>query len=155
MRIKSKGIRVNPSKIRVISGFTLIELLVVLAILGIMLSLVLLSWRGVQMRSRDTRRISDIQTLQKALAMHQIQNTSYPLEAEEIKIDGTDTMSQALMGENLLKSSVRDPFNGVRSGVNYIYTYQSADGVSYLIKYCLETDSIQGKLKGCGNEATP
>jgi prepilin-type N-terminal cleavage/methylation domain-containing protein len=138
-----------------LTGFTLIELLVVIAILGVMMSLVLLSWREVQMRTRDTRRVSDVQTLQKALAMYQVQHTSYPPAADETKIDGADAMSQTLRGENLLNSSVKDPINAVSDGVNYIYTYQSADGVSYLIKYCLETDSIQGKSKGCGNEATP
>lgn len=138
------------------AGFTLIELLVVIAILGVMLSLVLLSWRDIQMRGRDTRRISDIQTLQKALAMYQIQHAAYPLQEEETKIDGTDTMSQALIGENLLKSPARDPINRISNGINYIYTYQSLDtGVSYLMRYCLETDSILGKSKGCGNEATP
>lgn len=136
-------------------GFTLIELLVVLAILGIMLSLVLLSWREVQMRSRDTRRLSDIQALQKALAMYQVQYVNYPIQAEPVKIDGSDAASQTLIGERLLTAPVKDPLNKVSSGVNYIYTYQSTNGVSYLIKYCLETDSIPGKSQGCGNEATP
>ena len=136
-------------------GFTLIELLVVLAILGIMLSLVLLSWREVQMRSRDTRRLSDIQALQKALAMYQVQYVNYPIQAEPVKIDGSDAASQTLIGERLLTAPVKDPLNKVSSGVNYIYTYQSTNGVSYLIKYCLETDSIPGKSQGCGNEAAP
>ncbi len=142
-------------KIKARMGFTLIELIIVVAILGLLLSLVLIYWREIQMRSRDNRRVSDIQTLQKALSMYQIQHANYPLETEEIEIDGSDEITQALTSENLLSAPVKDPINGIGNGVNYVYTYESDNGNSYLMKYCLETDSIQGKFKGCGNEAAP
>lgn len=136
------------------NGFTLIELLVVIAILGIMMGLAMVSWRDIQMKTRDTRRISDIASLQKALAMYQIQHAVYPLSSVAIQIDGSDSLSQELIAEKILTNSVKDPMNNFSGGVNYIYTYQSA-GASYSINYCLETDYIQGRIKGCGNEATP
>lgn len=136
-------------------GFTLIELLVVVAIMGILLSLGMVSWRELQLRSYDNRRVADIQAMQKALAMYQIQHASYPVQPEAIQITGSDAVSAALIGENLLKPGLRDPVNAPKNGVNYIYTYESDDGATFLIEYCLETDSIQGKVQGCGNTATP
>lgn len=146
MKIKTKRAR---------SGFTLIELLVVVAIMGILLSLGMVSWRELQLRSYDNRRMADIQTLQKALAMYQIQHANYPIQAEALQITGSDSVSAALIGENLLKPGLKDPVNALKNGVNYIYTYQSDDGTTYLLEYCLETDSIQGKIQGCGNTAMP
>lgn len=133
----------------------MIELIVVITILGILLSLILIYWREMQMRGRDNRRVSDIQTLQKALSLYQIQHASYPLEEEEIEINGSDEVTQALTEEATLSASVKDPINGIGNGINYVYTYKSINGNSYLIKYCLETDSIQGRLKGCSNEVMP
>lgn len=60
-------------------GFTLIELLVVIAIIGILSSVVLASLNTARLKSRDTRRISDIKQLQLALALYYDANSSaYP-----------------------------------------------------------------------------
>jgi len=60
-------------------GFTLIELLVVIAIIGILSSVVLASLNTARLKSRDTRRLSDIKQLQLALALYYDSNSSvYP-----------------------------------------------------------------------------
>jgi len=50
-------------------GFTLIELLVVIAILGLLSSLAVVSFGNIRGKSRDTKRISDITALQKAMSL--------------------------------------------------------------------------------------
>lgn len=66
-------------KSKTVRGFTLIELLVVIAIIGILSSVVLASLNTARLKSRDTRRISDIKQLQLALALYYDANSSvYP-----------------------------------------------------------------------------
>ena len=51
-------------------GFTLIELLVVIAIIGILSSVVLASLNTARVKARDTRRVSDIKSIQLALEFY-------------------------------------------------------------------------------------
>ena len=133
------------------TGFTLIELLVVIAIIGVLLSLILISFRDANARTRDTRRVSDIKTFQDTLALYQVQNVSYPAQTEEGEINGSDILSQTLTEQKLLPSFIRDPSYPATA---YKYFYQS-DGRTYVIRYCQETNSIRGLSQDCQNRARP
>lgn len=144
--------------LKIRSGFTLIELLVVLGVIAILIAVLVVALYDFQARSRDTRRMADIKALQDALAMYQIRNAAYPLgeQTEPLVITGADALSQVLVGEKVISGAVKDPISALKGAVNYVYTYQPVDeGASYLIKYCLETDTIRGRQQGCVNEAAP
>jgi prepilin-type N-terminal cleavage/methylation domain-containing protein len=64
-------------------GFTLIELLVVIAIIGILASVVLASLNSARQKSRDARRISDVQQIKLGLELFFDQAGTYPREATE------------------------------------------------------------------------
>jgi type II secretion system protein G len=59
-------------------GFTLIELLVVIAIIGILSSVVLASLSTARAKSRDARRIADIDQVRTALELYNDSYGAYP-----------------------------------------------------------------------------
>jgi len=58
-------------------GFTLVELLVVVAIIGLLSTLAVISLNGVRERARDTKRLSDIDAISKALELVKTEEGGY------------------------------------------------------------------------------
>lgn len=59
-------------------GFTIVELLIVIVIIGILVTLVIIGYNGIQSRARDADRASDISTLKKKLEVFYAINGYYP-----------------------------------------------------------------------------
>ena len=59
-------------------GFTLIELLVVIAIIGVLASIVLASLNTARLKSRDTRRVADMNQIKLALQLYYDSYRAYP-----------------------------------------------------------------------------
>ncbi len=61
------------------NGFTLLELLVVIGIIGILLSLITVSFTSAQKQGRDARRKQDLAAIQNAMEQYYSQNSfTYP-----------------------------------------------------------------------------
>lgn len=125
-------------------GFTLIELLIVIAIISLLSLILMFSIPEIKMKSHDAQRLSDVNTLQTALALYHNDFRNYPIYSGYIT--GFDTMSLTLIGAGILSNVPFDPLND-ESGI-YRYYYQSTQGKTYMIVYYLETDSIPGKPAG-------
>jgi prepilin-type N-terminal cleavage/methylation domain-containing protein len=63
------------------SGFTLIELLVVIAIIGVLAAVVLVTTGTTRLKSRDARRLSDMQQVKSGLDIYYNLGAGYPATA--------------------------------------------------------------------------
>ena len=136
-------------------GFTLIEMLVVVAIFAILSSIVLASVVSAKANARDAKRVESVRQLENALDLYKNSSSRYPICNPEVVIDGSgDCLSAALISAGAMNITPVDPtgesLGTCGQGDSFVYCYQSADGVSYNIRYHLETNTI--KSSGWYNE---
>ncbi len=109
-------------------GFTLIELLVVISIIGILVTLITMSFNTAQQRARDAKRRADILAIQKSLEQCYALNQTYPAS-----ITGGSSLTCAARTTMTLIPD--DPKN---TGT-YVYTYTvNANQSSYCLCAMLE-----------------
>jgi prepilin-type N-terminal cleavage/methylation domain-containing protein len=60
------------------AGFTLIELLVVVAIIGMLVSVVMVSLTNARVRSRDAKRLTDMNQIKAGLDLYFLNGAGYP-----------------------------------------------------------------------------
>jgi prepilin-type N-terminal cleavage/methylation domain-containing protein len=110
-------------------GFTMIELLVVATILAVLAAGAMVSYSSVNVKSRNSKRLSDLEQLRSALEMFRADSGNYVI--------GTWTNLSALTGPNYIDKLPTDPKSG------YTYYYSSANpGSTYFICAIVEGSSI-------------
>ncbi len=126
-------------------GFTLIELLVVIAIIGILSSVVLASLSSARVKSRDARRMADLNQIRTAVELYYSEHGHYPIMATNwTSFDSTAYKNNAItnpVATNLatalapyLPSGVADPQRGTAGDAGYLYRSESTtSGASYCI----------------------
>jgi general secretion pathway protein G len=60
------------------SGFTIVELLIVIVVIGILAAITITAYNGVQVRARDSARISKVKSISKAIELYRVDNGMYP-----------------------------------------------------------------------------
>lgn len=150
------------------SGFTLIELLVVIAIIGLLASVVLASLNSARIKSRDAKRLQEIQSVRTALEMFYSDNGRLPDSNDGLN-DGWYTigvwdnaLDAALENGGYFSQTPSDPSSDIDSAV-YAYFYDAAnddcdtdgDGIhddpAILFVYNLESDStLRNHEQVCG-----
>jgi prepilin-type N-terminal cleavage/methylation domain-containing protein len=127
-------------------AYTLIELLIVISIIGVMASSVLASFNRTKTKSRDARRLQDIQQLYKAISLYYLINNTLPRCTDPGYTGGCDFNSPVepyaqvdSTGDGVfipfmsatLKTNLVDPVNDDP----FMYYYKSNftyQGISYL-----------------------
>lgn len=107
-------------------GFTIVELLIVVVVIAILAAVTVVAFNGIQTRARDASRLSDIQTINRAILAYYAVNGTYPEETAspgvggfEASTDTAGTFLEHLKNAGFLAQVPLDPKN---SGT-YYYGY--------------------------------
>ena len=118
-------------------GFTLLELLVVIGIIGVLVSLGVSSYSTAQKKARDSRRKSDLRTIQACMEQYYVytDNFKYPV-TDVIPANPTDFRGNISCGETTL-AVINDPLDNAAH--KYVLTGTDADGTGYILTATLES----------------
>jgi len=112
---------------RTLKWFTLVELIVVITILAILWTIAFISIQWYTKNARDSRRVSDINNIQKSLELFTLQTEKYPLpdNAEAVSYSWEVVYYQGVLWDNVtdnlsinLKKKPTDPL----TDLEYIYS---------------------------------
>lgn len=137
-------------------GFTLIELLVVIGIIGMLTGLVLAYVNQGKGKGRDARRLTDMQTLVKALELSMNDNKMYPGTGGTAYVSGTgacvSTYAQisTVLTTAHISNVPKDP------DVSQCYFYIPDTGnQGYKVFFDPEDTSLLAKDSGCTSTEAP
>ena len=133
-------------------GFTLIELLVVIAIIGLLSTLAIVSLNTARQKSRDTKRMADIRTLQSAIELCINEAGSPPAVPAAPTWAGilgyscgTSTIQTFLSSSTMPvppQSTCVNPAAAIATGDCYMYCKDSTAGSN---KYLLAANDIEAQ----------
>lgn len=103
-------------------AFTLIELLVVATIIGVLMSIAIVSFSNAQKKSRDAKRKADLETVRQALVLYRQDNGDYG----DVSSGLTDLITDLYDANYLTTNNIEDPKN---TGV-YVYTLSCSAGLA-------------------------
>lgn len=137
-------------------GFTLIELLVVIAIIGILASIVLVSFPGATARARDTRIISAIGQARTVMAFFKANDGTYvnfsaaaqdmPALVEEVK----DNCQGCSVEDLVIVKKTDNTAVCMYSELNETDKYYCADSTGTALKYdAIPTDKCNTTTATC------
>ncbi len=120
-------------------GFTIVELLIVIVVIGILALLVITTYSGIQAKARNSKRSTDVSTIQTQLEAFYSQNGYYP--------SLTDINSASWLSTNMKSldtGALIDPSNATQSKTllaapalkSYAYAVKDSSGAS-----CEATDT--------------
>lgn len=138
-------------------GFTIVELLIVIVVIGILASITIVAFNGIQARARDNGRITKIKSIAKAIELYKIDNGRYPpiLDGPGRETTcGSQTESWGHCDRNKTLSDMLAPYlvidptslsDATQGSYYYWYTSQNSD--SY------QTYGLMVFLEGTGGQS--
>jgi prepilin-type N-terminal cleavage/methylation domain-containing protein len=115
-------------------AFTIVELLIVIVVIGILASISVAAYSGVQRRGRDAQRAADVAHIQRALELYRAEHGVYPLANTPTSYPSgysvtsgygysfatDDTWLRSLVQAGVLRSPPRDPINNNERNYRYL-----------------------------------
>jgi len=113
------------------NGFTIIELLVSIVVIGILVTIMVVSYTGIQQRARDSERGSDMTQIKVAIEKYHAEKGGYPDVCPSG--DGVDCPASALSSAlaPYLTAIPHDPRNTADSATDYRYVRGAPTTDSY------------------------
>lgn len=108
------------------SGFTFIEILVVVTVIALLTTIAAVSYTAVNKRSRDAKRLGDLEQIRAALELCRTEQSTYPASIASGVVCGANTYLTPLP---------KDPRDGQ---VGYGYTYTRLTTTTYSLCATLE-----------------
>jgi len=128
-------------------AFTLIELLIVIAIIGILATISVVVLNSARVKSRDAKRVSDIQVLRAAFEQHWLEQASYPAAAAPgIDIGGA---ASSVLTSNGFETppgtgTIYLPMVPTGPSSNEFYHYESTLSVGFALRFTTEGATTYG-----------
>lgn len=145
MNLKRKPILEKAKSLENEPGFTLIELLVVIAIIALLASVVFLGLNSARQKSRDVKRIADMNQMSKALELYYNDNFAYPTGTDGIlsSVSAPGLTNKYITNYPVAPTPADNPTGlstctGAAQG-NNVYWYEGSVsvGTTYTITFCL------------------
>lgn len=143
-------------------GFTIVELLIVIVVIGILASITIVTFSGIQNRARDVQRKQNANDLAKALTMHYIEkgnliNTGGDTGTGDGWVNGPSTIAttQSVMGQlqsagYLVGANIKDP---------RCFQYEVTGCTGYIKLTCGSGSTLRAyvlvRLQGVGSVTRP
>lgn len=127
-------------------GFSLIELLVVTTIIGVLLTVVAISFQTANRNARDTRRKADLQEIRGILENYRLENGAYPDSSDELfgyEWSGDGTFMENIPPEYISKTYLDPLPNDTTGEFFYRYKLHNLSGCSYELSARMEIQSGQ------------
>ncbi len=147
-------------------GFTLIELLIVIAIIGLLASIILVSFPNATRGARDAKRKHAIHQIQTALEVYYSLNDRNPLSGgasspnsgwDNSGDSSWDNLELALAPEGILPKDPDNSGSGWAGSGRYVFNYYArsygCEGQWYMLVYTLENKNDSDLLNSPGAEA--
>lgn len=136
------------------AGFTLIELLVATAILVLLSTVVIVSFRSANRTSRDSKRKSDLQQVRGILETYRLENGTYPNSQNPNQVvSGATGLMLSLDLSSFTGSEFVDPQN---TGTQvYRYVYRNLPGCTYELGVVMENESNLQSCSACYPSGSP
>lgn len=121
-------------------GFTIVELLIVIVVIGILATLVIVTFTGIQQKARNSQRQTDINALDSHIEAYYAQTGNYPTYAQLTSSTWRSANMKGLDPEALVDPKGNSIDDAQADSGTYTYSYVATEGSGTGATACTSAD---------------